>query len=114
MHLVGAIEDILTAPASCGSTHVIAVDGRAGSGRGGQLDHGRWSDDHLLEDRGCRDGFRAWDAEHLCWFGDQDGDGCVGREHHDHRDRRCADGWLDDVYDRSGYGESDCDHLVDG
>ena len=33
MHLVGAIEDILTAPASCGSTHVIAVDGRAGSGK---------------------------------------------------------------------------------
>jgi len=33
MHLVLAMEDILHAPAKCGSTHVIAIDGRAGSGK---------------------------------------------------------------------------------
>ncbi|MSY55303.1 MAG: hypothetical protein F2638_06930, partial [Actinobacteria bacterium] len=33
MHLVGAIEDILATPPRCGATHVIAIDGRAGSGK---------------------------------------------------------------------------------
>ncbi|TRZ86030.1 MAG: hypothetical protein D4R83_05350 [Streptomycetaceae bacterium] len=33
MHLVGAIEDILATPPRCGGTHVIAIDGRAGSGK---------------------------------------------------------------------------------
>ncbi len=33
MHLVGALEDLLSSPARCGSTHVFAIDGRAGSGK---------------------------------------------------------------------------------
>lgn len=33
MNLVTAIEDLLIAPPRCGSTHVIAIDGRAGAGK---------------------------------------------------------------------------------
>lgn len=33
MNLVTAIEDLLAAPTQCGSTHVIAIDGRAGAGK---------------------------------------------------------------------------------
>lgn len=33
MNLVAAIEDLLTKPPRCGSTHVIAIDGRAGAGK---------------------------------------------------------------------------------
>lgn len=33
MNLVVALEDLLFAPAKCGTTHVIAIDGRAGAGK---------------------------------------------------------------------------------
>lgn len=33
MNLVIALEDLLLAPARCGTTHVIAIDGRAGAGK---------------------------------------------------------------------------------
>lgn len=33
MKLVTVIEDLLTEPARCGSTHIIAIDGRAGAGK---------------------------------------------------------------------------------
>lgn len=33
MNLVTAVEDLLTAPARCGSTHIIAIDGPAGAGK---------------------------------------------------------------------------------
>ena len=33
MKLVAAIEDLLGEPARCGSTHIIAIDGRAGAGK---------------------------------------------------------------------------------
>jgi len=33
LNLVAAIEDLLSGPSRCGSTHVIAIDGRAGAGK---------------------------------------------------------------------------------
>lgn len=33
MNLVKAVEDLLLTPARCGSTHIIAIDGRAGAGK---------------------------------------------------------------------------------
>jgi len=33
MNLVTVIEDLLNAPPRCGSTHIIAIDGRAGAGK---------------------------------------------------------------------------------
>lgn len=33
MNLVKTIEELLASPARCGSTHVIAIDGRAGAGK---------------------------------------------------------------------------------
>lgn len=33
MNLVAVVEDLLTRPPRCGSTHIIAIDGRAGAGK---------------------------------------------------------------------------------
>jgi len=33
MNLVKVVEDLLSTPARCGSTHIIAIDGRAGAGK---------------------------------------------------------------------------------
>jgi len=33
MNLVAVVEEILTKPPRCGTTHIIAIDGRAGSGK---------------------------------------------------------------------------------
>lgn len=33
MDLIAVIEDLLTAPARCGRTHIVAIDGRAGAGK---------------------------------------------------------------------------------
>jgi uridine kinase len=33
MNFIAAIDDLLSAPSRCGSTHIIAIDGRAGAGK---------------------------------------------------------------------------------
>lgn len=33
MNLVAAVEDLLSGPSNCGTTHLIAIDGRAGAGK---------------------------------------------------------------------------------